>query len=131
MVNVCCNPFGEARHTWLYRNLRCATVKLVKREHANNIALVVGSYLCNNCRRNISRLSPPVSVPNADADNASDDIAVDIDGLEDINQQADEHMRIGERSLSREYVDKKEFIDGFNKLLPLVGVDKNRHKEDL
>lgn len=148
---MCSNPFNRAKHTYFKRNLRPTTVRQVEHGRANNIALAVGTFLCNTCRRDVSRLIPaqvPVqnNAPNALADiapdsdaeimpdaeagnavipgagNSPDIVPMHIDELENSSEQTD--MAITSRSGSGEYIDKIDFMNGLNKLVPLLGVEK-------
>lgn len=124
MVNKCCNPFDKTQHTWFKRNLRPVAPGLAERAREKNIPLVAGSFLCNNCRRDLSKLAPKDDDNDNASNNSPDDVPMDIDAPEEIVRPPKEDMVITERALSGEYIDKKEFVGALNKLLPLLGVEQ-------
>jgi hypothetical protein len=110
------------------------TETLVERARTAGIVVAVGTVICDNCRTNIIKKTPGIfAIPRPiGAHSARDYSAMDLDempqaemdAIDNIQQRAHTSTSITERSVSRDYLDKKEFISALNKLLPLLSVEQ-------
>lgn len=152
MTKYCCNPFNKSNHgkhaKSNYKNLRPVTRELANNAKCININLVANVMkICGACRvkfvRDCSVLSHQVE--NIFVDQAAE-IAVEVEDIEmsgEEQQNVESDVDIGlqnlisspgyslhlptphtsEASSSAGYFNKAEFINEFNKILPLIGVD--------